>query len=217
MCNISYNIINTGSDGNAVILENSILVDCGVSYKAIEPYIGKLRLVLLTHIHGDHFNPATIRRLASERPMLRFGAGAWLARELVNAGVRKSNIDILTPDNKYSYAICTVIPVKLVHNVPNCGYKIIFPRGRVIYATDTGSLSGITAKDYDLYMVEANYEDAEIHERIREKKAAGEYAYEVHALHNHLSKARCDDWVYQNIGDRGEYVYMHQHKPREVG
>ena len=217
MCNLSYNIISTGSDGNAVVLENKVLVDCGVSYKAIEPYESKLCMVLLTHIHGDHFNRSTIRRLAAERPTLRFGAGAWLAADLVAAGVRKNNIDILTPDKHYDYKICIVTPVKLTHNVPNCGYKIRFPRGKVIYATDTGTLNGIVAKDYDLYLIEANYEDAEIQERIREKQAAGEYAYEVHAIHNHLSKARCDDWVYSNIGSRGEYVYMHQHRPKEVG
>lgn len=35
---VKYNIISTGSDGNATILEDFVLVDCGVPYKALEPY-----------------------------------------------------------------------------------------------------------------------------------------------------------------------------------
>ena len=49
---VKYNIISTGSDGNATILEEFVLIDCGVPYKALEPYVPKLKLVLLTHIHS---------------------------------------------------------------------------------------------------------------------------------------------------------------------
>lgn len=45
-------IISTGSKGNAVILNGSILIDCGVSSRKLEPYAKKLKLVLLTHVHG---------------------------------------------------------------------------------------------------------------------------------------------------------------------
>lgn len=55
---VKYNIISTGSDGNATILEEFVLIDCGVPYKALEPYVPKLKLVLLTHIHSDHFQSA---------------------------------------------------------------------------------------------------------------------------------------------------------------
>ena len=82
----------------------------------------------------------------------------------------------------------------------------------MIYATDTNNLNGITAKNYDLYMIEANYIDSEIQERIQEKKEAGEYIYEYQALRNHLSKAKADDFIYKNIGENGVYVYLHEHK-----
>lgn len=49
---VKYNIISTGSDGNATILEDFVLIDCGVPYKTLEPYVSKLKLVLLTHIHS---------------------------------------------------------------------------------------------------------------------------------------------------------------------
>lgn len=115
----------------------------------------------------------------------------------------------------YGYGLCNVIPVLLVHNVPNCGYKVHFPTGKVFYATDTNNLNGIRARGYDLYLIEANYEDDAIREKIRQKKENQEYAYEYQVLHNHLSKAKCDDFIYANIGPGGQYVYLHCHQDVE--
>lgn len=212
---VPYHVISTGSKGNAVVINDFILVDCGVPFKAIKPFASKLKLVLLTHIHSDHFRPSTLHTLSRERPTLRFACCAWLASDLVAAGVPAKNIDILEIGVMYDYGICNVIPVALVHNVPNCGYKIHFSVGKVFYATDTNNLNGISARNYDLYMVEANYEEETILQKIADKKAAGEYAYEVNAMRNHLSKAKCDDFIYRNIGCSGEYIYLHCHVEEE--
>jgi phosphoribosyl 1,2-cyclic phosphodiesterase len=212
-----YNIISTGSKGNAVLLYNSLLIDCGVPYKLISPFLRHLRLVLLTHIHQDHFKASTIRRMAQERPTLRFACGRWLVQHLVDAGVSKDNIDVLESWNVYNYGLFLVAPVPLVHDVPNYGYKIHLQDSKIFYATDTYSLDGITAPDYDLYMVEANFEDEAIRARIREKKEQGAYAYERRVLENHLSKAKCDDFIYSNIGPGSEYVYLHCHEGESLG
>lgn len=210
--NIRYNIISTGSQGNAVIVNDFILIDCGVPLNALKPYVSKLKLVLLTHIHSDHFNKTTIKNLARERPTLRFACGRWLAEPLVRCGVSKNQIDVLDFNITYGYGLCNVIPVPLVHNVPNCGWKIHFAdAGKMVYCTDTNNLNGITARNYDLFMIEANYEDEIIQEKIRQKRENGEYAYEVQVLKNHLSKAKADDFIYRNIGPHGQYIYMHCH------
>lgn len=208
---VPYHIISTGSHGNAVVVNESVLIDCGVSFKAIKPFCSRLKLVLLTHIHSDHFNPTTLRMLSENRPTLRFGCCRWLAADLVAAGVPTANIDILEIGVMYGYGICNIIPVSLSHDVPNCGYKLHFPVGKVFYATDTNNLHGITARHYDLYMVEANYEDETIMEKIAAKEEAGEYAYEKRVLKNHLSKTKCNDFIYRNIGPGGVYVYLHCH------
>lgn len=213
---VPYNIISTGSQGNAVIVDNFVLVDCGVPYKAIQPYMRDLRLVLLTHIHGDHFKASTIRTLAQNRPTLRFGACSWMAKPLVDAGVPIKNIDVYDVGRKYEYtATCSVQPVMLAHDVPNCGYKLDLPDGRVIYATDTSNLNGINAKDYDLFLIEANYDDEEIKERIDEKKKEGAFIYEKRVLQYHLSMKKALDFIYANIGQSGEYVFLHGHVDEE--
>ena len=209
---MEYVIISTGSKGNAVILNGEILIDCGVPYKSIKPYVKDLKLVLLTHIHSDHFKPETIRKLASERPTLRFGCGKWLTQSLVACGVQKWRIDVYPPNirNRYTKDF-EIAMIPLIHNVQNCGYKLHINGEKIFYATDCNSLDGIDAKDYDLYMVEANYEDSEIQERIAEKEANDEYVYEYQVLHNHLSKQKADDFIIRNQGESSRFVYLHGH------
>lgn len=49
---MDYEIISTGSHGNATVINNYILVDVGVSFKALKNVYKNLKLVLLTHIHS---------------------------------------------------------------------------------------------------------------------------------------------------------------------
>lgn len=212
---MTYNIISTGSQGNAVVINDSILIDCGVPFKLLRPVIKLLKLVLLTHIHSDHFKPSTAAALHKERPTLRFGCCEWLVKPLLDAGVDRRAIDVYEPGHIYEYGgIVDIMPERLTHNVPNCGYHIIAGGAcaeRLFYATDTGTLDGIEAKDYDLYLIEANHTRAEIEARIAEKLEAGVFSYEVAAAQNHLSREQAEDWIYRNIGPGGRYVFLHQH------
>ena len=210
---MEYRIISTGSKGNAVILNDEILIDCGVPYKAIKPYVKGLKLVLLTHIHSDHFKPETIRKLANERPTLRFGCGKWLLPSVIACGVRKTKIDIYIPNTKNRYSDdLQLIMIPLKHNVSNCGYKIYLNGEKIFYATDCNNLDGIDAPGYDYYMIEANYEDEEIWERIRQTEETGQYCYEYDVLNNHLSKKKADDFIVANANENSKYIYLHGHE-----
>lgn len=208
----AYNIINTGSKGNAVVIGGTILVDCGVPFSALKDVYRDIKIVLLTHIHVDHFKPSTIRMLTQKRPTLRFACGKHLVEDLLESGVNPSNIDVLEIGKKYDYGAFKLVPVKLYHNVPNVGYRLFIGQEKVFYATDTSTLAGITAKNYNLYMVEANYEPEKLIEAINEKAQKGEYAYEMNVLRNHLSKPDCDEWLSNNKGKNSKWVYLHQHK-----
>lgn len=212
---MNYKIISSCSTGNAVIIRNFILIDCGVTFKKLEKYYKNLKIVLLTHIHQDHFKKATIRKLAQERPTLRFACCKWLLEDLIKCGVSKKNIDVLEIGIKYNYKLFKIVPIKLYHDVPQCGYRILFDDYKVIYATDTKTLEGITAKDYDLYLIEGNYEDEEIEERIRKKQQVQQYCYEYRARYTHLSKGQASDFLLKNMGKNSEYVFMHEHVERD--
>lgn len=221
-----YKILATGSKGNAVIINDTILIDCGVPFKTIKNDLKRLRLVLLTHEHGDHFNPATASRMAQERPSLRWGCCDWMVKKLLDAGIRRGQIDVYIPDASAYYVAqnLTITPVMLQHNVPNCGYKIQQGKtpntdsfaGTLFYATDTGTLDGIEAKGFDLYMVEANHSVSEIESRAAEKEARGEYAYEIKAAENHLSIEQATEWLVKNMGPNSYWVPVHGHKEAQA-
>ena len=210
---MKYEVIGTGSSGNAVVLNDILMVDCGLTWKRIRPYALEFRLVLLTHVHQDHFNPATVRALANERPALRWGCCEWMVGPLLEAGVDKRKIDVMECGTEYTYPSLwlAVRPERLVHNVPNCGYHLTMEKERIFFATDTGTLDSVSAKDYDWYFVEANHTKEDLEARIKAKKAAGEYAYEYEAKRNHLSQEQAENWLYQQMGPNSKYVFLHRH------
>lgn len=205
-------IISTGSKGNAVLLNGSILIDCGLPMKQIRPYEKDLKLVFISHCHSDHFNPSTIRRLAMDRPLLRFCGGEWMAPLFVSSGVKPGNIDILQEGTVLDYGAFKVSPVKLYHDVPNFGLRIGCGCEKAIYAVDTGSMDGIEAKNYDLYMIERNHNHEEIEARIKAKEAIGMFAYEKRAEKTHLSEEQAIEWLEENMGENSQYVFLHQHR-----
>ncbi len=208
---MKYNIISTGSHGNAVVLNDNILIDCGVPFKALKSIYKQLQIVLLTHEHTDHLNRTTIKRIAEERPTLRFGCCEWLVPILIECNVSKRNIDVFKIGKLYDYSVFKVSPIKLYHDVQNCGYRLFLGGKKAIYATDTAHLNGIIAKDYDLYLIEANYEKEELQERIRVKQEAGQYSYEINVASRHLSKEQTDEFLLENMGANSRYEYLHGH------
>lgn len=208
---MTYKIINTGSDGNAILLNEIMLIDCGVSFKKIKNYYKKLQVILLTHIHGDHFNKKTITKLSNERPNLRFSCCSWLVDELINCGVNKRQIDVLEINKQYNYGLFFVKPIVAYHDVPNCGYKIYWNNKKIIYITDTKTLNNIEAKKYDLYLIEANYSEEEIEKKIQQKLVNNEYIYEMRVKETHLSKEQCDEFILNNCSNNSYFEYLHMH------
>lgn len=203
-----YQVVSSGSTGNCVIYHGGIAVDMGVPYKVIQPYKNALQIVLLTHIHGDHLNISTVKKLAFERPTLRFACGEFLSEQLL--GIK--NIDVLEAGKVYDYGHFKVSPIKLYHDVPNFGYRIFKDETKIIHATDTAHLEGITAKDYDLYCIESNYDEDTIHQSIERKKANGEFAYQVGAINTHLSEQQARNFIFKNRAPHSKVVRLHESK-----
>lgn len=212
-----YKIIASGSKGNCTIIENSIAIDMGVSFKALGDYKQRIKVVLLTHCHADHFNQSTIKALAQQRPSIKFICAPFLAKKLYEL-VGKDRVWVLSIGGLYNLTKEGSIKLscfKLKHDVPNVGWRIMINGQKCIYATDTGSMEvdgkKIVARNYDLYLIEANYLTQEAINRSIKKKAQGLYSYELRAMNNHLSKEQCDEFLSENMGKNSEFVYMHKH------
>ena len=201
-----YKIIASSSKGNSVLYHQSILVDIGVSFALIKPFLYDIQIVLLTHEHKDHINIETLKRLQFERPTLRIGCGEFMLKYL--DGLK--NIDILEACNKYDYSNFVVIPVKLYHDAPNFGYRILKEDYKIIHATDTAHLNGIEAKNYNLYALEHNYDEETIDDIIESKKENGQYSYEKAAINSHLSEQQAKDFIYKNKGENYKILRLHE-------
>lgn len=201
-----YNVLSSGSKGNCVVYHDSIAVDMGVPFSIIKQYKNNLQIVLLTHIHGDHMNLSTIKKLAFERPTLRFACGEFLAEFL--KGIK--NVDILEAGKIYDYVQFKVSPIHLYHDVKNFGYRIFKNNTKIIHATDTAHLVGITAKDYDLYAIESNYDEDTIFESIKRKKEKGEFAYQEGSIKSHLSEQQARDFIFKNQGQNSKVLRLHE-------
>ena len=208
-----------------MVLDGTILIDCGVPFRALEDIYKGLGLVVLTHIHGDHFNPETIKRLALLRPSLRFLCPPWLHQALSSIGIYENVIDEASasyllsygrlPGGSYAPLQFAMSPIP--HDVPNCAWHIYGWRGgqseTVFYATDCGSLADVEARDYDLYLIEANYGEEEIQARMQRKLEAGDYAYEPRAMESHLSREQAEAWLSENAAEgRSKVLFLHQHQ-----
>lgn len=204
---IQTQVINSGSDGNSVIYNNAIMVDCGVSFKALEAVKRSLKIVLLTHKHGDHLKIRTLQRLQAERPALRIACGNFLLEELPCI----KNIDVLQVGKIYDYGAFKVSPVKLYHDVPNFGWRIFLPNGqKIFHATDTVHLEGITAKGYDLYAIEHNYCEEYIQQAIEEARANGEYTHAYGNINTHLSIQQARAFIEANRKESSEVLELHK-------
>lgn len=213
---MNYEIINSGSDGNAILLENSILLDCGVTYKKIEPYLKKVKVIFLTHIHQDHFKKSTIKKIAYEYPNIKFLVGYYLVSHLIECGVSPKNIFQLVFDEWYDIGIAKVRIEEVQHDVLNACLKMEMKDKKMVYIVDTNNVDYISAKNYDLYLIEGNYiADESLNVEVREQEEKGEFSYLKRVLKTHLSQTQAIEWLKKNMGDNGEFEFIHQHKDKK--
>lgn len=183
---MKFKIIGTGSSGNCFLLDETIMIDCGLPYLKIKEHIENVRAVLLTHIHGDHFNIATIRRLSIHNNNIQFYCGSWLKQELINV-IDESQVHVVdfgTVKNISGYKFSMV---EAYHDVQNCGFRIMKDGFKHFHITDTFTLDGISALNYDSASIECNHEINKALDLIDESKENDEFSHLSGAINSHLS------------------------------
>ena len=211
------NIISSSSKGNCIVINDYLMLDCGVTYKKLEQVIDKIKIIFISHEHKDHLNPTTIKKIAYEKPNIKFLVGKYLVPKLVKLGVDKLSIITFDLDKWYTIGIFNAKMQYLFHDVPNNCLHIEFNNGeKLFYAVDTAKIDHIEAKKYDLYLIEGNYTtDEEIEEKIVEAKKNGEFCYLERVLSTHLSQVQALNWLDKNKSADSKYVFIHQHAEEE--
>lgn len=203
-----YNIIGSSSKGNCVIYHNEIMVDLGVSFKEAEIYFKDIKIILLTHKHSDHFNKATITRVGREHPDIILIVPEHMVEEVKSLGY-SGITKVIKTNTKYKFGKYIIEAFDVFHDVPNVGYKVHYLAHKLIHCTDTGTISHIEAKGYDLYAIEHNYDETSIEDNIKKKLNDGVYAYEVRSKEYHLSFQEAEKWIESQKKSTSEIVKLH--------
>lgn len=213
---MTYNKIASGSSGNAIIYDETILVDFGVAYKYVKPFLNSIKYLLLTHRHTDHLNISAILRMVSEYPDIDIIGHEETIGLL--SDFHLDNLFVIDSNEWFELGDYTVASVDLIHDEKNIGYRIlkpIFEDGKyvrdykIFHATDTRDLFNVEAVGYDIYFIEFNHCEEIINRNIEERHRLGKFAHGVNAREYHQSNQRAKKWLEKNNIAGGKIVPLH--------
>lgn len=208
---MDYNIIGSSSKGNCIIVEDVLMLDCGVTYTKIKKYLSKVKLIFISHVHQDHLLPNTIKKIAYNYPTIKFITGSmFVVQNLVFLGIKKNNIYPLNCHKKYDLGLFKVKLEELYHDTPNYALKWELNGKKGIYIVDTNSVEHIQAKNYDLYLIENNYQEDLLQEHIDNCENKDMLYYLNRVPNTHLSSEQANSFLIKNMGENSTYEYIHQ-------
>ena len=207
---MKYEIIGSSSKGNCIVVEDILMLDCGVAYTKIKPYLKNVKLIFISHIHKDHLLPSTIQKIAYNKPTMKFVTGSkQVVRKLDELGVNRDNIIYLYNYSWFDLGIIKLKVEPMHHDTENCGLHFKRNGKKGLYVVDTGNIDNVNAKNYDLYLIEANYKE-EVLERHLKECTQEELVYLQRVPKTHLSWEQANTFLIENMGEKSEYQYIHE-------
>lgn len=208
---MKYEIIGSSSKGNAIVVENILLLDVGVSYSRLKKYLKKVKLVFISHSHKDHLNQTTIYQIAYNNPSIKFITGSKeVVKELASCCINKKNIYLLNKCKWYSLGVLKVKLEELQHDTPNYALKCEYKGKKMIYIVDTANVDNIKAQGYDLYLIENNYCEDILQKHILECEDSNKLYYLDRVPRTHLSNEQANSFLIENMGENSMYEYIHK-------
>lgn len=166
-------------------------------------------------IPSDHLLPSTIKHIAFNYPTIKYITGSNIVVEkLVECGVNKKNIYVLKSGKKYNLGMIKVKLEELYHDTPNYALKWEYNGKKGIYAVDTNEISHMQAKNYDLFLIENNYNEELLEKHIQECINNNDDENKLYYLNRvkltHLSSKKANDFLIENMGYNSIYEYIHK-------
>ncbi|QQK78190.1 hypothetical protein HUG15_05580 [Salicibibacter cibarius] len=179
------------------------MVDCGVGMKAIKEHLYDVKYLLLTHTHSDHMKRPTLAGIRTFFPKIQI-LGNYEVHQyfpvdtIVNAG-----FDVVTDDY-------TFLPFECEHPVLTYGFTWTSKDNeKLIYATDTASMSDAPKGPYDWVFLESNYDPKKI-EQVK-NNWSGRYNPYLSATMTHLSTKQCKEFYFMNRRDKdSKLIELHK-------
>lgn len=163
---MNYKIISSGSAGNCVILDEKIMVDCGVPFKMIKDDLYGIKYLIITHVHSDHLKLQTLTQIASQFPRIQI-IGNYEVHQVFPVNViANEGFEIKTDDYIFFPFLC-------VHDVLTYGFTFETAEGdKIIYATDTSTLEHAPDEEYDYFFIESNHDEEKLEAARNQKKGS---------------------------------------------
>ena len=207
---MKYEIIGSSSQGNAIVVEDFLLLDCGVSYKKLKPYLKNIKLIFISHVHKDHLNPRTVRQIIYNYPNITFvTASVYVVKELALLKANYAKVFIPDVGKKYDLGSVIIKVEKLYHDTPNYALKWQYEGKKGIYVVDTCRIDHIDAKNYNLYLIESNYKEDILKRHIDECEDKNILQYLYRVPDTHLSYENANDFLLNNMGENSQFEYIH--------
>lgn len=208
---MKYDIIGSSSKGNSIIVEDILLLDCGVSYAKLKKYLSKIKLIFISHEHSDHLNKKTIKQIAYNYPTIKFlTASVGVVKTLALLKINYKNVFIPDWGKKYDLGALKIKLEPLYHDVDNYALHWKYKDKKGLYVVDTNRIDHIEAKNYDLYLIEANYKEDLLDYHLINCTDENVLYYLNRVPYTHLSWEKANDFLINNMGDNSEYQYIHQ-------
>lgn len=195
-----YEIISSGSKGNCVVI-NDVMVDCGVPFKQISDYLYDIKYLLLTHIHGDHIRPATLKSIKRMFPKITIIGNYEVHQHFGVDKIANEGFPVETPD--YSF-----LPFECEHNVVTHGFTWKYDGSYIIYATDTSTMEHAPDLHYDYLFIESNHCEKKLELAADQVK----YGYNPYLSgKRHLSTQQAKTFYYTHRRNRdSEFIELHK-------
>ena len=171
-------ILGTGSTGNAVLIDDTIMIDCGLGVNKLLPYLQNVRHLFITHRHSDHLNISVLKNIAKKvsKSIIRFGLHvnsdcydmierkAPEIAEMIESERLTSHSLLDLKIDGVEYKIETY---PLYHDVENQGFVITKNGKTLIHATDTSTMKDAPNRQFDVILVEGNYDESKLIEYLK--------------------------------------------------
>lgn len=215
---IQYKIISSGSVGNAVKLtfQNGIkmMIDIGLSFKALKNELQDCHLLFVSHIHNDHLNVGCYNQIRKNFPWIKVIACQEVNDFLVAKGKAPVNIVVKHGTQiDVSGVQCTFLDAP--HEVQNLGIIGTSGGQRFLYATDLMTTQAFsdyldeTGEKIDLLLLEANYDGAVIGYSEYMKIHSGYDTYN-NGSYRHLSVRQNKAFAEKYLAPDGVSLHLHQ-------
>lgn len=155
-------------------------------------------------------NLRTIKQVAHYYPNIKYLTGSIeVINKLYQNGVNQKDMIYISSEKWYDIGALKIKLQKVVHDTDNYCLHFEYKDKKGIYIVDTASVDNIEAKDYDLYLIENNYQDEILEEHIANCDDSNKIFYLDRVKRTHLSKSKCDDFLIKNMGANSFYEYLH--------